>query len=72
MRTVVVRMGDAFDSRGLNGVRWIKDVENVVDALTKCNPVLSQRLNMILGSGIWDDNIEAGGNDLSCSVVNRS
>lgn len=45
-------MRDAFVSGDLNGVLWIEGVKNVADTITKCNPVLSQRLNMILGSGI--------------------
>lgn len=50
-------MKDTFESGDLNEVKWIQELQNVADALTKPSKVLEGRLNNMLDGGVWDEMI---------------
>lgn len=52
LRKTLVRIKDAFESNKLNGVKWINGRTKMVDALTKWNWEMAEKLNIMLVIGI--------------------
>ena len=57
LRPTVCRVRDSFESGELSVVQWIAGTNNIADALTKCNPVLFQKLGLVLNTGILSESI---------------
>lgn len=58
LRKTVARMRDSFESGELDEVKWIDGKSNLADALTKNNTELSEKLNLMMARGIWDNDLD--------------
>lgn len=57
LRPTVCRLRDSFESGELSVVQWVAGTNNIADALTKCNPVLFQKLASVVNSGVLTESI---------------
>ena len=57
LRGTVARLRDSFASKEISGIRWIKGLQNIADALTKFNYDMWLKLGRMLSEGILDHTI---------------
>ena len=57
LRGTVARLRDSFASHEIAGIRWIRGIANLADALTKPNFDMWQRLNKLLCTGVLDSSV---------------